>query len=223
MRRRVADGLGALAALVGFFLGVPVALATVVGWPLPATDELKAAVQLGYLPAHLVAQVAATVAWFAWAWLLAATVRMAVDTWTDRPARSALGAGWLRPLVVRAVGGLLVLSGLAGRAPAWAGASAAAPAPSRPVAAQPAPTRLSTEVTRRRPVMPGVHHRPVLEVVQRIADGDHDGDEESSVAVRSSPASSTPALAPTQVGLVHLYVVERGDTLASKVGRYSRR
>jgi hypothetical protein len=172
MIRRTA-GLGALSVLAVFFVGVPAALVVVAGWPFPSPDSLRIAVQLRHFPAHLVGHLGATLAWVAWAWLLAATVRMAVDAWQDRPGGTVLGAEWLRPWVIRAVSGALLLSGMAGRPAAWA-ANAASPSPRpaatrpiapRPEARQPADGHRGEPFTNRRtPARPAAPNRPTAPV-----------------------------------------------------------
>ena len=101
--KRTFTGLGALAALISFFAGSMVGLVVLVGWPLPAWGTLRSAAELHYLPGHLVAQMAACVAWPCLAWLLVAVLRMGVDAWNDRPSQPAGPARWLQPLVRRAV------------------------------------------------------------------------------------------------------------------------
>lgn len=76
---RALRGLGAVAALVGLLIGVPVFLAAAVGWPLPravpAWADITATFQ-GELPldADTVWKVLACVVWVAWAQIVVATL-----------------------------------------------------------------------------------------------------------------------------------------------------
>lgn len=117
--KRAFTGIAALVALVVSFAGVAFGLVALAGWPLPAWATLRTAAQLHSFPPHLIAQLAACVAWPCLAYLLLAVLRMGVDAWQDRPTRTDGLTAWLQPVVRRAVAVLVLCSGLLNRAPAW--------------------------------------------------------------------------------------------------------
>ncbi len=119
--RRALSGFASLIALTVFFVGLPVGLYSAVGWPVPTLSTIRSAVELHYLPGHLVAQVATCVALACWAWLLVAVLRMGVDTWRDRAVRPAAGAAWLLPTVRRSVAAVTLCAALLSHGTAWAG------------------------------------------------------------------------------------------------------
>jgi DNA-binding SARP family transcriptional activator len=118
--RRVAPGVASLVALVGFLVGIPVALAVLVGRPAPTLDQLRLAVELRWFPASLAAHLGACVVWAGWAWGAAS---LAAQTWRqlrDRPARPWAGTGWMAPLIGRVVAMLMLIGVTAEMTPAWA-------------------------------------------------------------------------------------------------------
>lgn len=117
--RRAGGGIAALAALVVFFAGTAFGLVVLAGWPMPTWGTVRTAAALHAFSPHLVAQLAACVAWPCLAYLLTAVVRMGVDAWQDRPARRVGPTAWLQPVVRRAVAVLVLVSGLLNRTPAW--------------------------------------------------------------------------------------------------------
>ena len=119
--RRALSGFASLIALTVFFVGLPVGLYSAVGWPVPTLSTIRSAVELHYLPGHLVAQVGTCVALVCWAWLLVAVLRMGVATWRDRAVRPAAGAAWLLPTVRRSVAAVTLCAALLSHGTAWAG------------------------------------------------------------------------------------------------------
>jgi nucleoid-associated protein YgaU/DNA-binding SARP family transcriptional activator len=82
-------GLGALTLIVGFAFGVPAALITYVGWPLPTTipsvDDIQLALRGGIDP-QLVINTLAVIVWIVWAQLV---VALAIETTAAVRGRTA--------------------------------------------------------------------------------------------------------------------------------------
>jgi DNA-binding SARP family transcriptional activator/LysM repeat protein len=208
--RRALSGLGALAALVVFFVGLPAALVVLAGWPVPTLGAVRTAIELRYLPNELVRQIAACVAWLGWAWLLVAVLRMGIAAWQDRPVRPATGTAWLLPWVRRTTAALVVCSGLLGRSPAWS-----APG-SSPVAA----TALAAEPHHEQPVRAARSHVTLRAAPLGEGDASRDRDD------RAGPARVQPVAAGPRGGTASVssaagqrYRVQPGDVLWDIAGK----
>jgi nucleoid-associated protein YgaU len=85
----LARGLGALIAVALFVVGVPIALITYIGWPLPTTlptlDEIQLALRSGINP-QLLTSALAVIVWFTWAQLV---IVFAAETSASLRGRSA--------------------------------------------------------------------------------------------------------------------------------------
>jgi hypothetical protein len=129
----VLAGLGAAGVLLGLLAGVPVALITVFGLPVPHSMP-SASVFTHQLQASAVLKACSVVVWLAWlqfVWCVIAEVTAAVRN-TGMPRRVPL-AGGIQAMVHRLVAAALLLSAATTVAPALAPvAAAAATAPAQP-------------------------------------------------------------------------------------------
>lgn len=115
----LAKGLGALAVTAGLVLGVPAALWTQIGWPLPSAlptwSELLTGLRSGYLSDQVLIDVLAVVCWLAWAQLV---VALAAETLAARRGRRFSRrlpiAQPLRTAAARLVATITLLGSLAG-------------------------------------------------------------------------------------------------------------
>jgi DNA-binding SARP family transcriptional activator len=123
---RLARGLGALAALLGLLGGVPAALWTQLGWPLPhalpTTAELGRALGDTTIPDEVLVNALAVVCWAAWATLAASVAVEAAAALRGRAARRLPLAG-----PVQALASVLVAAVLLAFVPAPPPAAAAPP------------------------------------------------------------------------------------------------
>jgi DNA-binding SARP family transcriptional activator/nucleoid-associated protein YgaU len=161
---RLARGLGALAALLGLLGGIPAALWTQLGWPLPhalpTTAELGRALGDTTVPDEVLVNALAIVCWAAWATLAASVAVEAAAAVRGRAARRLPLAG-----PVQALAGGLVAAVLLAFVPAPPRAAAAPPSlagalaapqhverPATPTVAEAAPPATRTRATPQAPV-----------------------------------------------------------------------
>lgn len=115
MTRRTSAVLRGLASLVGtlvLLVGVPVGLATLVGWPLPTSfpdgAALSQALNRGITDEFIV-KALAVVAWLAWAQLALAFVVEVIAAVRNRPSRELPLAPGLQVAAARLVAGIVML------------------------------------------------------------------------------------------------------------------
>jgi nucleoid-associated protein YgaU/DNA-binding SARP family transcriptional activator len=101
--RQLAEGLGALFVIVIGLVGIPLALALVIGWPLPhhlpTTTQLHSAAG-SQIPDDFWPKALATIAWVAWAYFLFSLVSGTIDvirfrhrgTWRRAAGKSSMAA-----------------------------------------------------------------------------------------------------------------------------------
>jgi nucleoid-associated protein YgaU len=113
---RLADvgrGLAALAGVGLVVVGVPLALATWVGWPLPAAvpapSEIADALRDTYIPDELLVKALAVVCWLVWIELVASLLVEAVAFVRGRKAGRVPLAGGLQRGAARLVAGVALL------------------------------------------------------------------------------------------------------------------
>ncbi len=132
---RFARGIGALAATLALIVGVPILLATQVGWPLPTSiptlDALHQAARSG-VSDQVVVKILAIIAWIAWSQLTVALVVESFAVTRRRQARHLPVVPGAQTLAAHLVAGILMLA--ASIQPAHAGAA-------------PPPTPLMVEAT----------------------------------------------------------------------------
>ena len=120
---------GALAALLAIAIGVPWALARVVGWPLPSTwphlDRMSGVLRDGLSDGFWI-KVMAVVVWLAWVQVIVAIGTEVVARVRGRSTDRRRGLGWAQAVAGQLVGALAVAGGLIGSAPH----AVAAPTPS---------------------------------------------------------------------------------------------
>jgi DNA-binding SARP family transcriptional activator len=136
---RTGDLLGGLAALVAvavLVVGVPAALALIVGWPLPhavpSLAELSRALGTGSIPDEFFGKALAVLGWIYWAQFLVCLAAEVTATRRGRVARRIPLGGWNQAIAARLIGALLLLG--------------PAPSPTRPVASAASPARPSPVV-----------------------------------------------------------------------------
>ncbi len=165
-RRTPADaltGAAAVAALIGLLVGVPVALISVFGLPIPHGMP-SASLFTHQLQASAVLKAISVVMWLAWlqfGWCVIAEVSAAVRN-TGMPSRVPL-AGGMQPLVHRLVTAAMLLSAATALAPALAPVVAsAAVRPAQPAATAPAavPRQAFPLALTAAPVRNGAAHSP---------------------------------------------------------------
>jgi DNA-binding SARP family transcriptional activator len=137
---RTGDLAGGLAALVGIavlVVGVPAALALIVGWPLPhavpSPAELSRALVSGSIPDEFFGKALAVLGWIYWAQFLVCLAAEVTAARRGRVARRIPLGGWNQAIAARLIGALLLLGPAPG--PARPVASAASPARPSPVVA----------------------------------------------------------------------------------------
>lgn len=152
----VLRGLTSLAVTAVLLVGVPIALATLVGWPLPTAvpdgDALTRAINTG-ITDEFVINALAVIAWIAWAQLALAFLAEAVAAFKGRQPRDLPIAPGLQATAARLVAGILMLA--APLQPARAVAAPAEPVPAVAVAEPAAPIldhHAPTHSTRAQPV-----------------------------------------------------------------------
>lgn len=117
MTRRTSAVLRGLASLAGTLLllvGVPVGLATLVGWPLPTSMPDSAALSQALnrgITDEFIVNALAVVAWLAWAQLALAVLVEAVAAVRGRPPRELPLAPGLQVAAARLVAGIVMLLG----------------------------------------------------------------------------------------------------------------
>ena len=126
----VLRGLGSLAITALLLIGVPIGLATLVGWPLPTTipdsDTLSTAINTGITDTFIV-NALAVVAWIAWAQLALAFLIEATAAFKGRQPRDLPIAPGLQAAAARLVAGIVMLV-----APLQPARAVAAPPPPTP-------------------------------------------------------------------------------------------
>jgi DNA-binding SARP family transcriptional activator len=158
---RAGDLLGGLAALVAIavlVVGVPAALALIVGWPLPhavpSPSDLSRTLATGSIPDEFFGKALAVLAWIYWAQFMVCLWAEIAAARRGRLARRVPFAGWNQAIASRLIGALLLLGpspGLGRGIPAVATAPAApivatvATAISADAAEEKAPERLQVE------------------------------------------------------------------------------
>jgi DNA-binding SARP family transcriptional activator len=104
---RVARGLAALTVLVVLVVGVPWALVTFIGWPLPhalpAWSQLHAGLTANTIPSRVLLDVLACVCWLAWAVLATSVVTEVAAAMRGRSAPRLWLAGPAQPLAAHLV------------------------------------------------------------------------------------------------------------------------
>ena len=102
-RTQLAEGLGALFVIVIGLVGIPLALALVIGWPLPhhlpTTTQLHSAAG-SQIPDDFWPKALATIAWIAWAYFVFSLVSGTIDvirfrhrgTWRRAAGKSSMAA-----------------------------------------------------------------------------------------------------------------------------------
>jgi len=100
--KHLITGLGALTVIVGFLLGVPAALITYVGWPLPTTipslEEIQLALRGGVDP-QLIIKTLAVIVWIVWVQLAVAIVAETAAVVRGRATRRLPVLPGLQPAV----------------------------------------------------------------------------------------------------------------------------
>jgi DNA-binding SARP family transcriptional activator len=133
----LAGGLAALAATGVLVVGVPAALALIVGWPLPhavpAPADLYRALVTGSIPDEFFGKALAVLGWLYWAQFLVCLAAEITAARRGRLARRIPLGGWNQAIAARLIGALLLLGPAPG--PARPVASAASPARPSPVVA----------------------------------------------------------------------------------------
>lgn len=122
MRRRTTNiirGLAALALLVGLLGGVPWALVTQVGWPLPVAvpswEQFSRALTRGDLDDWTIIKALAVLVWLAWAQVAANVIAETVAVVQRRPTRRVPAVAPLRVLATNLVASVAVLVSTLGR------------------------------------------------------------------------------------------------------------
>jgi DNA-binding SARP family transcriptional activator len=133
----LAGGLAALVAIVVLVVGVPAALALIVGWPLPhavpSVAELSRALVSGSISDEFFGKALAVLGWLYWAQFLMSLAAEVTAARRGRVARRIPLGGWNQAIAARLIGALLLLGPAPG--PARPVASAASPARPAPVVA----------------------------------------------------------------------------------------
>lgn len=118
----VLRGLGSLAVAALLLIGVPIGLATLVGWPLPTTipdsDTLSTAINTGITDTFIV-NALAVVAWIAWAQLALAFLIEATAAFKGRQPRDLPIAPGLQAAAARLVAGIVMLVAPLQPEPPW--------------------------------------------------------------------------------------------------------
>ena len=109
--RSLISGSGALVALIGLVVAVPVGLAMAVGWPLPhhvpTVTGLRTALTSRGIPNQTLLDALASVAWLAWASAVLSIAEEAVAAIRGRGARRIPVAGAFQPVASRLVAAVL--------------------------------------------------------------------------------------------------------------------
>ena len=110
--RRLARGLGALAALALLVVGVPIALAVLVGWPLPhglpSWNEFRSALTTSGPGDEVIVKGLAVVCWLAWATLAASVVLEVAGVVRGRGSRRIRFAGPVQALAANLVAAVVL-------------------------------------------------------------------------------------------------------------------
>ncbi|MGH2356299.1 MAG: LysM peptidoglycan-binding domain-containing protein, partial [Chloroflexota bacterium] len=110
--RRLARGLGALAALVLLLVGIPIALAVLVGWPLPhglpSWNEFRSALTTSGPGDEVIVKGLAVVCWLAWATLAASVVLEVAGVIRGRGSRRVPFAGPVQALAANLVAAVVL-------------------------------------------------------------------------------------------------------------------
>jgi hypothetical protein len=119
-RSRVADvarGLGGLVAVLVLVVGVPYALATWIGWPLPeqwpSADELTSSLGDSYIPDTFLVKALALVCWVVWAQLVASLVVEFIAYFRGRRAEHVPFSGGMQRAAAKLVATVALLGAVA--------------------------------------------------------------------------------------------------------------
>jgi hypothetical protein len=109
----LAGGLAALVATAVLVLGVPAALALIVGWPLPhavpSPADLSRALVSGSIPDEFFGNALAVLGWLYWAQFLVCLAAEITAARRGRLARHIPLSGWNQAIAARLIGALLLL------------------------------------------------------------------------------------------------------------------
>ena len=110
--RRLGRGLGALAVLVLLLVGIPIALAVLVGWPLPhglpSWNEFRSALTTSGPGDEVIVKGLAVVCWLAWATLAASVVLEVAGVVRGRGSRRVPFAGPVQALAANLVAAVVL-------------------------------------------------------------------------------------------------------------------
>lgn len=176
--RRLARSLGALAVLLLLVVGVPIALAFLVGWPLPhglpSWEEFRSALTTSGPGDEVIVKGLAVVCWLAWATLAASVVLEVAGVVRGRGSRRVPLAGPVQTLAANLVAAVvLTLPSLVSRTAA-------------PSAAQPLAARLTPTMSQIAAATPPVLHepdQPLLLVSLRSDSANETADAEATYTV----------------------------------------
>lgn len=159
-------GLGAVIALAVLFVGVPWALASLAGWPLPKVfdlDDISSSLRDTYIPDAFLTKALAVVCWVVWIELVASVLVEAVALVRGRRAGSVPLAGPLQKWAARLVAGVALLVVL------WASKSDTPVQTVNPLASRPEPAvkLVSTPEATLDVAAPAAPALPVYEVQRR--------------------------------------------------------
>lgn len=134
--RDLAAGTAAALAVLTVLVGVPAALMTFVGWPLPAQlpsfDTVATALRYGQIASSTLLRSLAVVLWVTWAMTALSIALEAIAVLRGTVARALPGLGTLQTTAARLVATIMLLSSMTGRAVA-APPELAPPRPPTPI------------------------------------------------------------------------------------------
>jgi LysM repeat protein len=129
----LAGGLAALVAIAVLVVGVPAALALIVGWPLPhalpSPADLSRALVTGSIPDEFFGKALAVLGWLYWAQFLVCLAAEITAARRGRVARRIPLGGWNQAIAARLIGALLLLGPSLGLGRGIPAASPARPSP----------------------------------------------------------------------------------------------
>jgi nucleoid-associated protein YgaU/DNA-binding SARP family transcriptional activator len=183
----VARGLAAVAVMVMLLVGFPVAMARLVGWPLPTSvpslDGMRDVLETGDVPAQLVVNVLAVIAWLLWAQLAYAIAVEAIWAARGQARRTLRTLPGVQLAAARLVASCtLVLS---------------ASLPARAAVAQPLPS-----VPAARPIAAAVDERGQAPgpVIVRIGQPDASASSAAPPTYRTTPGDSWWSISEAMLG-----------------------
>jgi hypothetical protein len=117
--RELATGSAAAVALVALIVGVPLALAAAVGWPLPhhlpSLSGLRTSLTSRGIPNRTLLDILACVAWVAWASVVLSIIEEALATLRGRSAKHIPLVSTFQPLAAQLVAAVLLAALTFGR------------------------------------------------------------------------------------------------------------